>query len=141
MKLGNEGERLAHAAEQFVGAPFRLHGRDPRTGLDCVGLVYASLLAIGFKPRAPEGYALRNADPRRWFAHAGLSGLTSTHGTVRPGDVFLTSPSPGQFHLAISSGRATAIHAHAGLRRVVRQPMTLTPVASGHWRLPQRTGD
>ncbi len=30
---------LAAAALNLIGTPFRLHGRDPATGLDCVGLV------------------------------------------------------------------------------------------------------
>ena len=39
------GAALAAAAESLVGTRFRLHGRDPDTGLDCVGLLAASLAA------------------------------------------------------------------------------------------------
>ena len=41
------GNALAHAAEGFVGASFRLHGRDPIIGLDCVGLVLLAMAEIG----------------------------------------------------------------------------------------------
>ena len=37
------GEALATAAEQLIGIPFRLHGRNPETGLDCVGVVAAAV--------------------------------------------------------------------------------------------------
>ena len=53
------GAALAAAAESLVGTRFRLHGRDPDTGLDCVGLLAASLAAIGRAAPLPNGYRLR----------------------------------------------------------------------------------
>jgi cell wall-associated NlpC family hydrolase len=44
---------LATAAETLVGSRFRLHGRDPETGLDCVGVVAAAMAAIGQSPPSP----------------------------------------------------------------------------------------
>ena len=41
------GRALALAAESYVGASFRLHGRDPITGFDCLGLVLVALAEIG----------------------------------------------------------------------------------------------
>lgn len=130
-----EGRRLARAAAALIGTPFRLHGRDPARGLDCVGLVYASLVAIGRRPIAPQGYRLRNSDPRRWLAIAPLSGLEAANGSPDVGDTILISPSPGQHHLMIVDSPQSAIHAHAGLRRVVRQPMTFDQHILAHWRL------
>ena len=37
------GAAIAAAARALVGVPFRLQGRDPALGLDCVGLVGAAL--------------------------------------------------------------------------------------------------
>ena len=54
------GEALVQAAVQLVDTPFRLHGRDPGTGLDCVGLVSAAMAASGGQPVPPAGYTLRN---------------------------------------------------------------------------------
>lgn len=130
------GERLAAAAQTFIGTPFRLHGRDPASGLDCIGLVAASLRAIGFCPEAPEGYLLRNVEPGRWLDCAERSGLARASGKVRAGDVALLRPGPGQHHVVIAAGPTSAIHAHAGLRRVVLQPMAFAPALVANWRLP-----
>ena len=40
---------LAIAAGELVGSPFRLQGRDPAHGLDCIGLVLVSLARIGIE--------------------------------------------------------------------------------------------
>jgi cell wall-associated NlpC family hydrolase len=130
-----EGERLACAASRLIGTRFRLYGRDPANGLDCVGLVFASLLAIGREPVSPQGYRLRNVDTRQWHSFAEASGLFPTLGPLKPGDVVMTSPGPGQQHLQIVEDQKHVIHAHAGLRRVVRQPTASPLVMSAHWRL------
>jgi cell wall-associated NlpC family hydrolase len=127
---------LADAALQLVGARFRLAGRDPATGLDCVGLLICSLRSVGCVPVAPEGYRLRNTDPARWFACAVESGLVAVEGPIQPGDVILLRPGPGQQHVVIAEGDGIFIHAHAGLGRVVRQPITLSNDIIAHWRLP-----
>lgn len=133
------GEQLAVAAGRLVGTPFRLYGRDPAIGLDCVGLISASLTAIGRTWQAPEGYRLRNSNPARWFASASASGLVETHEPIRSGDVVLLQPGPGQHHLAVITyehERAAIVHAHAGLRRVVRQTIDPTQCFAKTWRLP-----
>lgn len=126
--------RFAEAAASFVGTPFRLHGRDPATGLDCVGLIYVSLLAIGRPANAPEGYRLRNHDVSRWFGYARDSGFEEVSGEAAHGDLLMTRPSPGQSHLQIVDGYSLT-HAHAGLGRVVRQPVATMPHPVAHWRL------
>lgn len=129
------GVRLVEAARKFVGTPFRLHGRDPARGLDCIGLVHAALIAIGRQPIPPQGYHLRNLDASRWFGFAQASGLATASGEIRPGDVVLLRPGPAQQHLVIAEDRSSAIHAHAGLRRVVCQPMHFPADPLAHWRL------
>ena len=47
---------LAEAALGLLGVPFRLHGRDPATGLDCVGLVAEALRRAGRRPDASPGH-------------------------------------------------------------------------------------
>lgn len=107
--------RFAAAAEALVGAPFRLGGRDPATGLDCVGLVAC---ALG-EADTPQGYGLRNADITRHLAFAARSGFVAQTGPIARGDLVLAQPGPAQHHLLIASGHRRFVHAHAGLRRVV----------------------
>lgn len=128
------GTALADAAADLVGCRFRLHGRDPRTGLDCVGLVFAALAATGASPVAPQGYGLRNLSVDHWLHLASQSGLTPSPGPVRAGDVLLIALGACQHHLVIAAGPAFVIHAHAGLKRVVRQPFEPGWKVSAKWR-------
>jgi len=108
------------AARAAVGAPFRLHGRDPSYGLDCVGLAAQALAAGGFDGPVPEGYALRGGEAGTIAAMIAASGLAIVADT-RAGDLMLCASGPGQLHLAIDSG-AGFIHADAMLRRVIERP-------------------
>jgi len=126
---------LVEAARRFVGAPFRLHGRDPATGLDCVGLVAAALAAMGRTPIVPRTYALRNSDITNLLGFAAANGFEDIGGPVEPGDLVLVRPGPAQFHLLIAERSGSFIHAHAGLRRVVRMPGPLGLTVHRHWHL------
>lgn len=113
---------LGQAATKLVGCRFRLHGLDPASGLDCVGLVHASLAAIGLRPIPPRGYGLRNIAIDQWLEFAARSGLTPAEGAPGTDEVLLANLGFGQHHLMISTGPSEVVHAHAGLARVVRQP-------------------
>ncbi len=116
------GGRLAAAAEALVGAPFRLHGRDPAIGLDCVGVVVAALAASAGAVDAPRGYALRNrsiADLLELRCRYGLVDAREADSAGRH------TPGPARTRPASPADRGRTdrfIHAHAGLRRVVAQP-------------------
>jgi hypothetical protein len=129
------GCALAQAALGLVGTPFRLHGRDPATGLDCVGLVGAALTAAGGQPVAPAGYGLRNLGIDHWLPLAKRSGLTPVAGPVGEGDVLLIVLGFAQHHLAIAIDPVSVVHAHAGLRRVVHQPRDPAWRIGATWRL------
>ncbi len=126
---------VAAAALALVGRPFRLHGRDPATGLDCVGLVFAVLGSVGARPVAPTGYGLRNLDIAHWLPLAARSGLTPAQGPVSAGDIILVSLAHCQHHLVIAADPGTIVHAHAGLRRVVRQPLDAGWRICARWQL------
>lgn len=130
------GRQLAHAAAQFIGSPFRLYGRDPKQGLDCVGLVACSLKVVGCAPKVPSGYTLRNSDLGPWLHCAAQTGLIPASGSIESGDIILTNPGPGQYHLVIAECESQVIHAHAGIRRIVRQDMRLIEASPRRWRLP-----
>lgn len=141
---GAAGARLATAAAAMVGAPFRLHGRDPATGVDCVGLLARALADCGCASALPRDYRLRMRDGARVFALAerlGLElGLEAVAEAALPGDVALIGVGPEQVHVAIrahhedSCGVAQFIHAHAGLRRVVVGPAHADWRMIGVWR-------
>lgn len=125
---------VARAAQALVGAPYRLHGRDPRSGLDCVGLVAAALAAAGLPVDPPAGYGLRNRDPADPDAIARRCALRPVSTPVRRGDIVMARPGPAQLHLLVCAGPDTFIHAHAGLRRIVAMPGPLPWPVLRHWR-------
>jgi cell wall-associated NlpC family hydrolase len=133
--MNGSGEAVARRAESLVGTRFRLHGRDPSTGLDCLGLVGECLAAAGCPIRLPTGYRLRNYRCEAWLQQVDLSGLVPIESPDRRGDIVLIKPSIGQHHCLITTGSGHMIHAHAHLRRVVRQclPDRLQMIAG--WRL------
>ncbi|MEL6413739.1 MAG: NlpC/P60 family protein [Pseudomonadota bacterium] len=128
-------QRLADTAGGYLGVPFRLHGRDPRIGLDCVGLVAVCLEEVGARPLVPTGYALRNRSIESWLNCADRSSLAPATGAAEAGDILLLRPGPHQHHLAIDPCDGSIIHAHAGLRRVVRQPFNRSTRVLARWQL------
>ena len=137
--MSDPGVALVEAARALVGCPFRLHGRDPATGLDCVGLVSAALEGSGTRPVVPRGYGLRNTGISQWLPLAERSGLVPASGPVHPGEVLLIALAHSQHHLVIAADAAMVIHAHAGLRRVVIQPFDTAWQIHAKWRCPLQT--
>ncbi|GGC38148.1 hypothetical protein GCM10011371_26940 [Novosphingobium marinum] len=115
------GNALAAAAGSFAGVPFRLHGRRAEHGLDCIGLLHASLVAIGKRPRLPNGYRLRALSRPDLDEVATACGLARVEDEILPGDVLLVEPGPCQLHLMICLNAQSFVHAHAGARRVLIQ--------------------
>lgn len=124
-------DRVAAAARAAVGVPFRLQGRDPESGLDCVGVVALSLAAGGHEGPVPAGYGLRCGDAARY--RSCWAGLADADGS-RAGDVLLCLAGPRQLHLAVRTP-AGVVHADAGLRRVVERPGVLPWPVLMAWRI------
>jgi cell wall-associated NlpC family hydrolase len=127
---------LAAAAQCLIGAPWRLHGRDPDHGIDCIGLFAAAMARAGAPVVLPSGYPLRLTRIDAWLPDPGLLGFGAATGAAEPGDVLMICPGPAQFHLAIAAAGLPVswIHAHAGLRRVVQTPALPAGPIHGHWR-------
>lgn len=127
---------VAEAALALVGTRFVLGGRDPAIGLDCVGLVSVALARMGRGVHAPTGYGLRNRSIAHWLPLARKAGLVLCEEAAGAGDCLLTASGPAQHHLLIvGPDGSDAIHAHAGLRRVVVSPLPLADCILRHWRL------
>ncbi len=142
--MSEKGEALAAAAARLIGTPFRLHGRDPVTGLDCVGLIEAAMQGAGYALDTPLSYRLRNASIAPLLNALGEAPARRTDEPNIPdlaGDIVLCVLGSGQHHLLIiehsgarPSSQVSFIHAHAGLRRVVRTPGTPPWPAFARWR-------
>jgi len=118
----------------MVGVTFRPQGCDPATGLDCVGLVWASYAAAGKRLLCPRGYPLRGWSRERVEASLAAAGFGTAFGGACAGDVALIAHPARQYHLALL-GPDTFIHAHAGLRRVAETPLDVATRAAVRWRL------
>ncbi|KQM20287.1 hypothetical protein ASE49_17215 [Novosphingobium sp. Leaf2] len=129
------GGALAEAARRLIGTPFRLHGRDPEIGLDCVGVLAAALTAIGQPARLPTGYTLRCRTVPDVAAVAARIGMAAAGGTPQAGDVLLVRTGPCQLHLAIAITADTIVHAHAGLRKVVLSALPADWPTIAHLRM------
>jgi cell wall-associated NlpC family hydrolase len=130
------GDQVAKAALDLVGAPFRLHGRNPETGLDCIGVALAALAAAGRTLDPPDDYSLRGGSVAMFDHWAALGGLVDMGADSVPakGDVLLCVPAWRQFHVMIDAGTAL-VHAHIGLRRVVAIPVPPPWSPIRRWRL------
>ncbi|HEX2811407.1 MAG TPA: peptidoglycan endopeptidase [Sphingopyxis sp.] len=127
------GACVLAAARGMIGARFRPQGRDPATGLDCVGLVWAAYAAAGYVLPLPTGYPLRGWGRERVEAALAATGFERVD-DGRDGDVALIALAAGQFHFGVM-GAASFVHAHAGLRRVVETPVDAAAMRAASWRL------
>jgi len=126
---------MAAAAMTLVGTPFRLHGRDPRQGLDCVGVLVVALAAAGRTPRLPLEYTLRRTSIDEFVAAAAEVGLIPARDDLAAGDFIVARPGAAQFHAGVCGFGHAIVHAHAGLGRVVLSPAPLPWPLEHHWRL------
>lgn len=134
--MSDRGIAILAVAKSLLGSRFRLHGRDPATGLDCVGLV-ANALQTGENDAVfPCGYTLRQKNWRSMLSLAAPLGLRLCYGEhAKAGDLLLFSVGPAAVHLGISDGRGAIVHAHAGLRKVVHGKPDPEWRLLKHWRM------
>lgn len=129
-------QAVVAAARSVIGVRYRLHGRDPAHGLDCVGLAAFALEAGGHEGAVPAGYAMRSGNRAAAVAAIDASGLMRAT-DARSGDLLLVQAGPGQLHLAIA-GDDGLIHADAALRRVVERPGAVPWPVIGRWRIGEQ---
>jgi cell wall-associated NlpC family hydrolase len=133
------GKRMAFAmaAKGLVGARFRFRGRDPRAGLDCVGVVTAALETLGSPVPSIAAYAIRQRDFGLQLDGAAAAGFEDADGRPQAGDLLLFRTGPAQVHLGVVGPDGRLVHAHAGLGKVVLTPPPLPWPVERHWRLRQ----
>jgi hypothetical protein len=124
------GERAAAAVLGCVGAGFRLHGRDPVFGLDCVGVAAVAARGAACAMPVPSGYRLRGGDGAAVAAM--LDGWLARGCGEEAGALLLMRPGAGQLHLGVRVAGGI-VHADAGLGRVVMRPGALAWPLVGAW--------
>lgn len=129
--------RIWREARALVGVRFRLHGRDPAFGLDCVGVALLASQRAGAEVASPDRYALLGGSADEWNAGIAACGLARVGSEIAAGDIVLIDCGRRQFHLVVA-GDASAIHAHRGLGRVVETPGLPEGAVVGRWRVPAR---
>jgi cell wall-associated NlpC family hydrolase len=125
-------ERAEAGARATIGARFRMQGRDPALGLDCVGVVAVALAAAGIRIDVPNDYRMRRG---RVPDFVPPDDVVPCDG-ARAGDVLMCRVSAAQLHLAVRTGRGV-VHADAMLRRVVERPGVLPWPIERAWRLSE----
>ena len=113
-------DRVVAAAKGAVGATFRLHGRNPAYGLDCVGLAGLALRAGGYDGDIPADYPVRGWMASQMMEAIDAGALVRTDRPA-PGDLLLFAIDAAHFHLGIKTPGGI-VHADASLRRVVERP-------------------
>jgi len=119
-----------------VGVPYRRHGRDPATGLDCVGLAALAAAAGGVRAAVPTGYGLRGGDEAAVAAvlDGAMARVPGGRGDGRAGDLVLARPGPGQLHLLVRTADGL-VHADLGLGRVAERPGAVPWPVVAAWRV------
>src|SRR3546814_12107890 len=102
----------------MVGVRFRPQGKDPVTGLDCVGLVWAAYAAAGRRLVRPANYPLRGWRLERIEGALVVADFVRADDATRDGDVALIGHPAAQYHPGLT-GPETFINAHAVDRKSV----------------------
>jgi cell wall-associated NlpC family hydrolase len=111
------------AARTCIGVTFKLQGRNPDIGLDCIGLVVWAAAQCGLIVPDAQDYLLSDNPERldKGLLAAPLKPVDFTH--LMSGDILRLLSNGQTLHLAIY-GEASLIHADIRCRKVVEQRLT-----------------
>jgi cell wall-associated NlpC family hydrolase len=116
-------EAFVRAARTCVGARFRLQGRDPRFGLDCIGVVVWAAQAVGIRVCDQNDYSLSDDPARLTNALQAMGWRVKPTRACALGDIGVFESAGALRHLGVLTPD-TLIHADIGLRRVVEHGLT-----------------
>ncbi|RDV06089.1 peptidoglycan endopeptidase [Sphingorhabdus pulchriflava] len=129
-------QEIASRVLSQLGVPFRLHGRAKGVSLDCVGLVAIAIESYLDGRSVPQNYSMRGDFLNKvsdFFAALPFESQADGSATAA-GDILLAEVGPSQLHLVVVTEDGW-VHAHAGLRRVVRSTPQKDWEIIRHWRL------
>jgi hypothetical protein len=127
-------DAIVARARALIGTRFRVHGRTPGHGLDCIGV---AVMATGMEPgRVRSDDGLRTSNPEEANADFDESGFVRMPLAMRTiGDLLLVRAGPHQLHVVILTDKGY-LHADARLRRVVEVPGKVPWPVLSVWRHP-----
>ena len=126
---------IVAAARACVGTRFRVQGRMPGVGLDCIGVALVAAAVVGVRCVTPRYAIGGDGEAALDVALSALGCVAVDH--PEPGDLLVVAPAPHRRHLGIVT-KVGLIHAHAGLRRVVEAPGNPDWTRVGAWRFPHQ---
>jgi cell wall-associated NlpC family hydrolase len=106
-------------ARSLIGTRFRAQGRDPRYGLDCLGLAMIAYRIDGANVR--RDYRLSGDYRRELMAGLGAAFRRVPRSRAGPGDLMLIEVAADQCHLAVRTSDGF-VHADARRGLVVETP-------------------
>lgn len=113
--------QMIAAARRCLGTPFHHQGRQPRFGIDCIGLIVVALRAAGMQVNDYSDYS------RRPDGKSLIAALTE-HGAqpvskIEPGDILLFRYDNQPQHVALATEPDRMIHSFAVAGQVVETPI------------------
>jgi NlpC/P60 family putative phage cell wall peptidase len=113
----NQIDTMIAAARRCLGTPFHHQGRQPKFGIDCIGLIVVALRATG---KAVEDYSDYNRRPDgKSIVEALENHGAQMAGAIEAGDVLLFRYDNQPQHVALATGKDRMIHAFAVAGEVV----------------------
>ena len=110
------------AAHSFIGTPYRHQGRAPGAGLDCIGLVVASLEAAGIDISGlPSDYS---HIPKPKLILSNIARYCDVVAEMAPGDILVMALRTHPQHLALYVGDNQIIHSYMAAGKVVKHDLT-----------------
>ena len=94
-------EALAREARRFLGAPFKLHGIDPATGIDCAGVVLLSARTVGYPcVGLDKAFTTKENIIQLWSAMMNAV-VRIPRADASAGDLLIIAFKPGAGHLSL----------------------------------------
>lgn len=115
--------RLDEAARQYLGVKFLHQGRNPRVGIDCVGLIVCATWACGIRHPSQHDYPRYHRHPAHGILEERMrAAFGPPHdGPLRSGDMVTVEYHGRTRHVGIigeQDGVLTIIHTNSTLGRV-----------------------
>lgn len=111
---------IVDTARQYLGVKWKHQGRNPESGLDCLGLIVQVAKDLGMNPHDPVDYT-KAPDGKRLMAE--LNTQLTLVINYQVGDILLMRMGTNPQHLAIVTETGGIIHSYANIRKVVEHPL------------------